>query len=59
MLPSLTPVWEWCNWELSEVQAPGAGVTMQAPGTRRGGMLWDTHRMNWASSQACTRRWGR
>lgn len=35
-LLSLIPDWDWCQWELSAVRAPGAGVTTHVLGTCRG-----------------------
>lgn len=46
VLPSHTPGWDWCNWELSAVQAPGAGVTTHTLGTFSGGTPpWATPRL--------------
>lgn len=36
VLLSLIPDWDWCKWELSAVQALGAGVTTHVLGTCRG-----------------------
>lgn len=36
VLLSLIPDWDWCKWELSAVQTPGAGVTTLVLGTCRG-----------------------